>query len=282
MKTVFTDLSAIAHLWANKTQDNARTSGSNFFFSGNVIYSYGYHFPIAKHVKNEAGEDAILFTERTYSVTTSKHVRIVAQAANHLNVISCFNPESTHEQNFNSWRFDVETIAANLLKAKKPEKYLSEIDRVKYKAEKYASFFGIEIPASLVAVLSIANKDQYKAYNDNKEAIAQAEALKAKKANEIKHKKALAEWLKGKTHRLYIRDGFDYLRLSNGKVETTQAIEIPVNVAIALYNSIKQDALKVGEMWLNYPILNVGKEIKIGCHKFKKSYLLQFGAKLSA
>jgi len=281
MKTVFTDLSAIAHLWANKAQYNARTSTSNFYFNGGTIYSYGSHFPIARHTESTNGEKAVLFTERSYSVTTSKHISIVRQATNHLNVIYCYNPESSHDQNFGSWKIEVENIASMLLKAKKPEKYLSEIERVKYKAEKYASFFGIEIPASLVAVLNIGNKAQYQEYNDNKQAIAQAQELKAKKENEKRHKKALTEWLKGKTHRLYTHNGYDYLRLLNGKVETTQAVEIPVNVAIDLYNKIKDNALKVGEQWLSYPILGTGKETKIGCHNFKTSYLLQFGSKLS-
>ena len=63
MKKVFTDISHIAHLWANQLQDEARNSGSgNFYFDGDVIYSYGSHFPIAKHVVNAKGEKAVLFT----------------------------------------------------------------------------------------------------------------------------------------------------------------------------------------------------------------------------
>ena len=44
----------VAHLWANKSQDSARESGGRFYFVGDTIYSYGSHFPIARHVENSA------------------------------------------------------------------------------------------------------------------------------------------------------------------------------------------------------------------------------------
>lgn len=100
MKTVFSDISTVAHLWANKAQGEARNSG-NFFFSGDTIYSYGYHFPIAKHMAGSQGENGVLFTERTYSNTTATHIQVVRQAANHLNIIYCFNPDASNEANYN-------------------------------------------------------------------------------------------------------------------------------------------------------------------------------------
>jgi hypothetical protein len=118
MKHVFSDLSHVAHLWANQLQDNARNSG-NFFFEGASIYSYGHHFPIAKHVVNEQGESAILFTERRYSNTTAKHIAVVRQAASHLNVIYCWNPASLHDDNLRRWVASAENVAEKLLKAKK-------------------------------------------------------------------------------------------------------------------------------------------------------------------
>ena len=37
--------SMVAHLWANEKKESAR--GSNLFFEGRSIYSYGYHFEVA-------------------------------------------------------------------------------------------------------------------------------------------------------------------------------------------------------------------------------------------
>ena len=43
----------VAHLWAHKSQDFARNPGHNFYFHGDTIYSYGSHFPVARHVENK-------------------------------------------------------------------------------------------------------------------------------------------------------------------------------------------------------------------------------------
>jgi DNA-directed RNA polymerase subunit RPC12/RpoP len=66
----------VAHLWASGGQDSARNAGSgNFYFSGDTIYSYGSHFPIARLVPG-----AVLMTTRSYSNTTAKHIGFVRQA----------------------------------------------------------------------------------------------------------------------------------------------------------------------------------------------------------
>jgi hypothetical protein len=78
-KYVF-DSGEIPHLWVHRTQDEARNRQGNLYFNGDTIYSYGSHFPIARHVTNEAGERAVLLTTATYSVTTSSHCSAVRSA----------------------------------------------------------------------------------------------------------------------------------------------------------------------------------------------------------
>lgn len=73
----------IPHLWANKIQESARNSGGNLYFNGANIYSYGSHFCIARHVKPRI----VLFTTRSYSVTTSGHISAVHDACRHLKKI---------------------------------------------------------------------------------------------------------------------------------------------------------------------------------------------------
>jgi hypothetical protein len=70
----------IPHLWAHQSQDEARNSTGSFYFNGPTIYSYGSHFPIARHITNERGERAVLFTTAHHSVTTSGHCSAVARA----------------------------------------------------------------------------------------------------------------------------------------------------------------------------------------------------------
>ncbi len=70
----------VAHLWANQAQTSARNATNNFFFDLDTIYSYGSHFPIARHITNKRKQKAILFTTRGYYTTTAKHIREVRGA----------------------------------------------------------------------------------------------------------------------------------------------------------------------------------------------------------
>lgn len=70
--------SMVAHLWAHEQEESA--SGSNFFFEGTSIYSYGHHFEVGRIVKNKQGEKAYLINEDYYSATTSKHQYYVRNA----------------------------------------------------------------------------------------------------------------------------------------------------------------------------------------------------------
>ena len=220
MKTVFEN-KQLAHIWAHTSQSEGRNSNDSFYFSGDTIYSYGSHFPIAKHVTNERGEVAVLFTERTYSNTTQRHVNLVRNAC-YQDIIYCYNPESTHAQNFAYWVTECEEIAANLKRARKPEKYLNEMSYIGDKANKYASFFGIDVPDTLQQLINIENAAEFDAYRASKAELLAAE--EKKKAGKLKkdHKKALNKWLAGKTDVLYLRNGIDYLRMTGENVETSQ------------------------------------------------------------
>lgn len=65
--------SEIAHLWAHQSKPEARNPHGNFYFEGDTIYSYGRHFPIARHIEHN-GKKAILFVDHGYSNTTAKHI----------------------------------------------------------------------------------------------------------------------------------------------------------------------------------------------------------------
>lgn len=64
----------VSHLWANQSQDDARTSTDNFSFVGPLLYSYAQ--PIAYILPEqytEQGRKIVLLNTSKYSVTTSKH-----------------------------------------------------------------------------------------------------------------------------------------------------------------------------------------------------------------
>jgi hypothetical protein len=282
MKKVFSDLSKVAHLWANKEQEEATNQGRSFFFNRETIYSYGRHFPIAKHVQDQAGNDYILFTERGYSNTTSKHISITRGACRNSEVVFCYNPDNGHESNFKYWFDEIEAEINKLAKARKPEIYLNNIEYVATKVKRYSQFTGANIPINLIEAMKITDKDQYAGYQESR--IEQAKQAQKKAEIELKkrHEEELEKWLNFETNRLYLNNGSDYLRVNpeNDRIETTQAVHIPNEIARRLWLSIKENTIKVGDKVLNYSINEAGKHIKIGCHTFKRSYLLDFGAKL--
>ncbi len=55
---------------------NVRSGNGTLFVSNGTIYSYGAHFPIARHV----GGNTVLFNGASYSVTTSRHQSLVRAA----------------------------------------------------------------------------------------------------------------------------------------------------------------------------------------------------------
>lgn len=80
MKRVFNTSSEVIHLFANKTQSEAKNSSRNAFFEKENLFSYGYHYKLATHL--EGG--AILINNGGYSVTTSKHIGEISHASRHL------------------------------------------------------------------------------------------------------------------------------------------------------------------------------------------------------
>jgi len=275
-------VSELCHKWANQEQESGRNANGSMYFNGSTIYSYGSHFPIAKHIVNEQGQRAVLFTERTYSRTTDKHKSKVWMSCKNDNIIFCSLPNSTHEQNFNFWLNVAELQGARKLKtAKKPEIYLNIISNVESKAVKYAQFFGIDIPETLKAVFSIKDKSQYLDYQHKANELAKIEEQKRLKEQKKQFKEQIQKWLNLETSRLYTNYKYDFLRINENRIETTQAVQIPLAIGKKLYQSIKNGSLNVGDKVLNYSVNEIGKDIKIGCHTFKQSYLLKFGAQLS-
>jgi hypothetical protein len=73
----------VAHLWANQSRESGK--GSNMFFTGPTLYSYGLHFPIASIVKcPNTGQPIALFNRARYSVSTGKHQGYARSAASHI------------------------------------------------------------------------------------------------------------------------------------------------------------------------------------------------------
>jgi hypothetical protein len=254
--------SEVCHIFANQLQDEARTATSNLYFRGKELYSYGSHFCIARFVDSST----LLFTERSYSNTTAKHISAALHAVSHKTKIYCAHPTGTHESNFNYWQAAAEGHLEKLKKANKPEIYLIQLERIKDKAKIYADWFKINIPATLEAALSITNKAEVVNYLETKRLLIEKEEARIKEENAIKHAKDLADWRIFDRQRLYSRDGFDYLRKNKEGFETSQGVMIPLEVGLRFYNNISN--VKPGDKFLSYDVNEVtDTDISIGCHR---------------
>lgn len=257
----------VFHFWANKIQSYGRCG--NVFFENGIIYSYGYHFPIAKHVE---GKNAILMTTRGYSNTTAKHISKVRQSIpSYVSVTYCHNPANLIEHNFNMFESELKKIVDKLASARKPEKYINEIINKKLNIEKFADVLNVKIPKSIIKLFDFADVDS------NTELL---EKLKeSKRKEQEKREKEQAKRIKDfqsfklKELDIYNLGEKTYLRINKGSecIETSKGISIPFAIAERTYRFIK-NYLTAPEIPLQYKILHytvneiTSKNITVGCH----------------
>lgn len=241
----------IAHLWAHKTQSSARNAQGNFYFEGDTIYSYGSHFPIARHVTNKRGQAAILFTTGSYSNTTSQHVYGVRQAIPPgIRVFSIgrdvrLTPDKTMFELEYRKAFEKATIAieAKGTQRRTKAKLFAELTGTISDANNFAMFFGLR---DRLKIPKRFESDAFKA--EIIEGLAQSErateaaqrAADTRRANRNKEwanrsksfDERLPLWLAGdKT--VSVRDSpASYLRLRGDEVETSLGARIPADHAV--------------------------------------------------
>lgn len=303
------ETSQVAHVWANQLQNDARNSHGNFFFEGKTIYSYGRHFPIA--VLTGENNHYCLFTTRSYSVTTSKHIGYVRSAASHKEIIYCLNPDEAarknHEINTKQFFYEIDTIAKNLENARKPEKYFNQIESVKDQLDKYCTFFKIKLTKAQKSKISFTNAQEYK------EAVIKANAA-FKRENAAKYKlgqrvysNGIAAWKEFKEEQYkkslsakeqtayyhYTRESqvevmFTNLRTNGEVIQTTKHVELPVNVAkryYDFYNRIVSNGGCKGNCnykMLEYEVSEASKDfLVVGCHNISAREIKEIAAKLN-
>lgn len=277
----------IAHEWANRQDGTGIGAGGNMLYGGGCVYSYGAHFIIARHVVNYSGERAVLFTERTYSQTTAKHIAIVKGAASHLNIIYVADPALSKDDLFTEWRGRIITVAEKLANAKRPQKYATEIQTLYDEAQRYANFFGYPIPELLAEAGNIRNTETFRDYLAKDKAEREAEEAEYNKRLKKTQKEKLKAWRVFENNHFMSLDGWDYLRcnVQTCEVETTQRVSFSLDEGKALYGFINATIAKggcgeCGETFLGrYPIIEVNKAfIRIGCHKVALNEINRFAS----
>lgn len=266
----------IAHAFAYGATEG-HTGNWNLFIEGDCIYSYGHHFCIAKRV----GRGTVLITTQTYSKSTARHIGYVRSATYHYDHIYCYDPDASHGENQRRFLEEIKELLPHLAKARKPENWIHMIQVISERARKYCEFFDIKMDKDLA--MFVQSEDLNKT-NEAYEAklLKKAERERRKRMKEMKEK--LEKW-----HNFegcgYV-GGLDYQELrvnkaNKNRIETTMDVEIPFEVAREFYEKLKSGAIKVGDKLFYYVVRRMdSKEIAIGCHTFKRRYLMDFGKRV--
>jgi hypothetical protein len=147
--------SEVASLWAHHRQDSAKIKTGNFYFLDSTIYSYGSHFPIAKHFTAPNGEDVILFTTRTHSSTTFGHVQTAQRAALRSGkpIVYCYDVTQngfvgTGASNMDDFKRELDSVAKLHAKARQRQAwYARDILMWVERARRYCETMCLEIPS---------------------------------------------------------------------------------------------------------------------------------------
>ncbi len=221
----------LAHLWANKSRESARAS--NFYFQGDTIFSYGSHFPIARHFKG-----AVLFTSKSYSVSTAKHIGRARYAANHLQTFTVSDPlRDPCGEDVREYGEQIKNEALRVARSRKPDFYLKQLERTVLEANTFCEKFGFKTRFAMPA-----NWEELKA---RAAASAQKErkATAAKKAKQEREAREVVEkWLAGESvtiphfiAKVYLREKMDKSagleQPAEWSLETSKGARVPLDEA---------------------------------------------------
>lgn len=295
MRTKFNN-NELAHIWAAQSQ-NEGTAGS-FYFRGNTIYSYGSHFPIATMV----GHD-VLFTKRTYSNTTAKHIGLTRRAISHKNLIYCYDvpvnlsyATTEHENNLNRWKREINSLFNELgnKKIRDIQSRVNGINSLINELNTYCQYFKLKVKDSeLKTLLKLAASpdfiEQARAAKEKANIAAEKKMKQANKAYEIYLKLWRAYDTEGLNNmpdniktlcRYYSNNAasFTHLRYNaaENRLETSKGVQIPAEIAKRAYIQLngciegKCDSISVPVM--GYTITKTTNEAIIaGCHTIPKT-----------
>jgi hypothetical protein len=274
----------VAHLWANKSRSEAR--GSHFYFTGDTIYSYGSHFPIARHYKG-----VVLMTTRGYSSSTARHIRYVRSASHHLTTFHVIDPSE------NPTRRDVQVYADRIKQmaltvARKRDKafMMGQLEELVNEANQFCEHFKFktrfEMPSDFEAL-----KAEVKKENERRR---KAEARKQKQI-ERENQDRINRWLSGEIAsipynitkvylraELYQEIGNEYMRMV-----TSKGASVPLDEAQRAFRfclAMRErgwhrngEKFKVGD----YQLDAINKDgVVAGCHRIGWDEIERFGKQM--
>lgn len=136
MRTIFTN-SQCVHVWAQQNQDTGKNSNSSIFFTGDTIYSWGNHYPMARI------EDGVVFINSdNYSPSTCRHKSLVYESVRHLTVFTVPDVTLATESNYDWMCEQITSIMKKASKARaRKGAYLRSAGWLIEDAQKYHELF---------------------------------------------------------------------------------------------------------------------------------------------
>jgi hypothetical protein len=265
----------VAHNWAHQTGKKCR--GFNMFYEGETIYSYGYHFPIARFFTAPNGERIVVFSEERRSVSTSKHQITVRRALGYpredllevpfLNGTSAYDAERWVEYLDKA----IETSTGKWQRARVyKDSHAGDIIRAIHKINAILQLWQLDhIPQREVP-------EDIAAFAASHEERRKAERIEEDKADREKIKK----WLNGEdvvpphTRIPYVRV-MPSPRVAEYEVQTSWGVKVPLADAMKLYRMAGLVRI-VGKIWRPSKRHQIGGwtvdhiaadgTLKAGCH----------------
>lgn len=276
MKTVFTDISHVAHLWASQAQEEATNQSRNFYFKGLTIYSYGSHFPIARIYDKD--NHIVFLTTRGYSNTTAKHIGVVGYAINHKKIFHVPNVEGDHEKNVIHYLDTIEELINKQKRARKID-YRGELIRNLDELRGYVELFNLKklLSKDEKKLLLITNVDELFGECDFTQ--LRQKRVKRETAKQLAEaKKRLRKWAGCK---LRYKRGKVYLRVNGDKIETSMHADAPIREAHILYDRIKNGEDIKGFKIGYHTVTSMNGVLKIGCHEIERDEIDRIATSLN-
>lgn len=273
--------STLSHNWANKIKPTGK--GSSMFYEGDTIYSYGYHFPIAKFITIDENT-FIAFNENGYSNSTSKHQSHVRRSIPYnyeiIKVIDMSFGFYGHENNMKHY---INQINENLDKAKKATKnkeYLLNSAEIALNIlNKYIRLFKIDIIGHKETLTELLNFqsiiDNYK-NSPEFSAWKEKQIIKEKQRQEneiIKQAENILKFRSFEINHVYSLP-HNLLRYNSDKneIQTSGGVNMAKDIFLRYYNMFKNDTLQIGDKVQHYQFGGTKDNIVfVGCHKFELS-----------
>ena len=240
------------------------------------MYSYGPHFPIARHYKG-----AVLFTTRSYSVTTARHISITHSACHHLPVFHVGKvTDEPSKATLAEYSARIELAALTAARARKADSALSQLERIIEEANRFAEHFGFKTRFSAPANLAELKAKAAASSKREREAKAARQAkLEAEAAETIQ------KWLAGESVTIPHFVGGTFLRAVEDQMQTSRGARVPLDQAKLAFRFAQSkresgwhrngETFKIGD----YNLDSVNAQgVIAGCHRVTWAEIERFAA----